>query len=60
MVYAYQIFGNYFRDENEIKKISDLHRSSFEKIPRLKSNYVFSKIEDEVVSVLYVCDDKQK
>lgn len=59
MVYAYQIFGNFFQNEKELKRISEEYRSRFEKFDGLISRYVFEKLAEEVASGLYICRDKE-
>jgi hypothetical protein len=57
MVYAYQIFGNYFKGLIEVRKISERHRHVFAMAPGLRCRYVFKDHGDEVFSALYFCED---
>lgn len=59
MDYAYQIFGNYFRDEKEFIRLSTIHRGKFLSIPGLKEIYMFSKMEEGLASLLCICGDEE-
>ena len=57
MVYAYQIFGNYFKGVDEVRKISEQHRHVFEMASGLRNRYVFQDQSEDVFSALYLCED---
>ena len=59
MDYAYQIFGNYYRDEKEFIRLSMVHRDKFLNISGVKEIHMFSQMEDEIASLLFICEDRE-
>jgi hypothetical protein len=57
MKYAYLIFGILYRNEEEIKQMSDESSHLFDGIDGLISRHLFSNIEDQMASALFFCED---
>jgi hypothetical protein len=59
MVYAYQIFGHFYKDENELSRIRKEYDERFGHLSGLMSWYVFAEEDGEIASVLFICKDKE-
>ena len=59
MTFAYHIFGHYYADEKETAELLAELNKSFEPWAGLISRTVFTRTEDEILSVLYICEDRE-
>jgi hypothetical protein len=57
MTFAYHIFGHLYADEKETANLLAELNQSFEPWTGLTSRTVFTATEDQIVSVLYICED---
>ncbi len=59
MAFAYHIFGHYYADEKETTELLAQLNQSFEPWDGLISRTVFTATKDQIISVLYICEDKE-
>ena len=59
MTYAYQIFGHFHADEKETKELIAQLNTTFEPWGGLISRTVLDVPEDDIISVLYICEDRE-
>jgi hypothetical protein len=58
-MYAYQLFGIILRDSEELNELTNETRKRFENFPGLISRLVFSNVEDNIASGVYLCKDRE-
>ena len=59
MAWAYQIFGHFYATEKETTDLLAQLNKVFTPWDGLISRTVFTRTEDEILSVLYICEDME-
>lgn len=55
----YHIFGSFFNDEAEMKRLAQIYNEQLDEIKGIKSWLLMRNPEDDVSSALYVCETRE-